>query len=239
MATTPVLDSAAFSLGAGTVTRESSGSRTLFAFAAPATRHFDGGFELSVYAVLYDGDGRFIARRSSEWGRPVFLANRATWAHEFTADQLAGGRRLVYEIEHRFDLRRRIAAGELPELPGEADGSDYWRWVTVDPRTLDERAVRFDLGLWARTSGVDVTIVQHPKVETDSMRTELEVELLDANRDVCVARPMSVSLNRGGPGFTDVSLSVDRKTLRTLRFFEVRGRTEVSAMARLVLEPLP
>ena len=71
------------------------------------------------------------------------------------------------------------------------------------------------------------------------MRTDCELELLDADRQPLYLRNFAVSLNRGGPGAGDASLSLDRKTLRTLRYFELRGRTECAAIARLAIDELP
>ncbi len=240
MASTPKLESPVFTIAEGTLTREASGSRTMLRFAAPSTRHLDGGFALSsVYAILFDRDGRFITKRNAESSKPYVLANRASWSHELLNDQLAGAARLVYDIEYRFDVRRKIVGGELPALAAEADGSDYWRWLNLDPRSLEDRVVRLDFALWARNSSIDVTIAQHAKVTTDSLRTELELDLIDADDNVAYSKSFSAGMNLGGPDYNDTSLNVDRKTLRTLRFFELRGRTEGRAVARLTIDELP
>ena len=239
MPTTPPLDTPAFTLDEGTLVREAGGSRTMFRFAAPSRRHLDGGFQLSqVSMIFFDRDGRFVVRRTAESSKPFVLANRAAWAHEVLVDQLARATRAVYEIEHRFEYRRKIVAGELPPLPPEADGSDYWRWIDLDARTLEDRVVRFDFALWARTDGIDATIASHPKFPTDSLRTELELDLLDADGNVQFAKTFSSSLNGGAPEYYDTSVRVDRKTLRTLRFFELRGRTESRAISRLPIDTL-
>jgi hypothetical protein len=232
MLNTDKLETAAFTLGEGTLTREPSGSRTLLRFAAPSTRHIDGGFEAAVHLLLFDGDGRFISRRGSDSSKTV-LANRAAWVHEIDNDKLANARRLVYEIQHKCDYRRKLLGGELPSLPAESDGSDYWRWLTLDPRALEDRVARFDISLWARNGSLEMTYVMTPKVPTDSMRSELEIDLLDADANVCFTRNFSIGLNYGGPSYEDFSISMERKALRTLRFFELRARTEMRAIVRL------
>jgi hypothetical protein len=236
-ATSPALDTPSFSLGPGQITSEPAGSRVALHFVAPAQRHLDGGFEADVYIVLFDAKGRFIRRRSNE--NRVVLANRAAWTHEVEKDALAQGARFIYEISHRFDVRRKILAGELPSLPAEADGSDYYRWLQPDPRNLDDRVVRIDFELWARNSGIEITIGHHPKLPTDSCRTDFDLELLDDQRAVQFMRSFSASTNRGWPAYADASLSMDRKAMRALRFFELRGRTEMSALVRLEVDAMP
>ena len=167
------------------------------------------------------------------------LANRAVWIHKIDNDALANATTLVYEIQHRFDYRRRIVAGEVTELPAQADGSDYFRWLNFDPRTLEDRAVKLDVGFWARNSEIQLTMSQTPKVMTDSCRTEWELDLFDAQNMILASRTGSVSLNYGQPAFDDWSLSMDRRSMRVLKFFELRGRTEIRALARLAVDALP
>jgi hypothetical protein len=231
---TPKLESPAFTIEPGTIVRQPAGSRTSFRFTAPAVRHFpDGGFQASVSMILRDAQGRLIARRSADSGRTAF-GNRASWYHEVDNDMLATATQLIYEIEHRFDYRRTIVRGELPALPAEADGSDYFRWLpNLDARLLEDRAVKLDFALWARQSYVDITLSQQPKLVTDSCRTECELDLLDADQNTCFSRSISSSLNYGQPSYDDTSLSMDRRTMRTLKFFELRGRTELRAIVRL------
>src|SRR5215470_13327287 len=193
MGKTPRLESVAFTLEEGELTKHPSGSRTALRFAAPAKRHIDGGFEVDVSVVLFDAQGRFVHRRSGDRSRTV-LANRAFWLHEIDNDVLASATRLVFDVQHRFDYRRRIVAGELPEMPREADGSDYYRWLNLDPRTLEDRAIKLDFGLWTRNSSVEITMSQTPKLVTDSCRTEWELDLLDADHNVCFTRNGSTSL---------------------------------------------
>jgi len=76
MAQTPKLETPAFTLGEGTVTRERGGWRTNVQYAAPATRHIDGGFDVSVSAIPFDAERRFVARATASSSRQV-LANRA------------------------------------------------------------------------------------------------------------------------------------------------------------------
>jgi hypothetical protein len=238
MSTTPRFESVAFTLEEGEVTRHPSGSRTALRFAAPAKRHLDGGFEVDVNVVLFDAQGRFVYRRSGDRSRTV-LANRAFWIHEIDNDCLVSASQMVYEISHRFDFRRKITAGELPELPAQADGSDYYRWLNLDPRTLEDRAIKLDFALWARHSSLEITMSQHPKLVTDSCRTEWELDLLDADRAVCFVRTGSVSLNYGQPAYDDTSISMDRRSLRMLKFYELRGRTEIRAISRFAIDALP
>ena len=239
MSTTAKLETAAFTIEPGTVSKQPSGSRTALRFEAPAKRHFpEGGFDFDVYAILFDAQGRLVGRRSNERSKSV-LANRAAWLHEIDTDIVANATSLVYEIQHRFDYRRRIVAGEMPDLPVQADGSDYYRWSNFDPRTLEDRAVKLDIAFWARNSYFEITLSQTPKVATDSCRTEWELDLIDAQNMVVASRTGSISLNCGQPSFDDSSLSMDRKTMRTLKFFELRGRTEVRALERLAVAALP
>ena len=235
---TPKLESVAFTIEAGEVVRSVAGSRTALRFTAPSKRHLEGGFEVEVHAVLFDAQGRFVHRRSSERSRTV-LGNRATWVHEVENDALASASRLSYEISHRFDYRRKIVAGELPELPTAADGSDYFRWVNFDARTLEDRAVKLDIGFWARNSSFEITMSQQPKLVTDSCRTEWELDLLDGDNTVMFSRNGSISLNYGGPAYDDSSISMDRRSMRQLKFYELRGRTECRAIARLALDAIP
>ncbi len=234
MIPTAELDTPAFTLGAGTVTRESGGSRSVFRFVAPAKRHIEGGFSVSVAAVLFDAQGRFVARRSGSSDKTV-LANRAAWEHEFEHDKLAAATTLVYDIEHRVDYRRKIIGGELPALPAESDGSDYWRWLSLDARALEDRLVKLDIGLWARNSSLEITYSQACKLVADSCRTEFELDLIDADQQILFAKTFSCSLSSGRPPFDDTSVSMDRKVLRSLRFFELRGRTECRAISQLSL----
>jgi hypothetical protein len=238
MANTSKLETPAFSIAEGTVTREAAGSRTLIKFTAPATRHLDGGFETSVYLVLFDADGNFVAKRSADSAKTV-LSNRAAWTHEIETDKLANARRMVFEIQHRFDYRRKVCGGELPILPVESDGSDYWRWLKLDPRSLEDRTVKFDISLWARSSNLEITYSQTPKLTTDSIRSELELDLIDADGIVCFSKNFSISLNYGVPAYEDTSISMDRKALRALRFFELRARTEGRSIVRLPIDTMP
>src|SRR3954447_5363050 len=120
MAKTPKLESAAFTIEEGQLTRHASGSRAQFRFTAPAERHTDGGFEADAYMILFDKEGRMVHRRSGERSK-MLLGKRAQWVHEIDNDILANAASGVYEISHRFDYRRKIAAGELLALPPEAD----------------------------------------------------------------------------------------------------------------------
>lgn len=226
------LDTPPFTIEAGKITRQgSTSSRTLLAFAAPAARHLDGGLDINVYAVLFDAQGRFIARRSNDRNRTV-LGNRAQWVHEIENDWLAQAARITYEIEYRFDHRRKILGGELPQLSAEAAASDYYRWLNLDPRSLEDRIVRLDFALWVRSSELVVTISQQPTFTTDSCRTELELDFVDADHQLAYTRTFATSLNCGQPSFDDTSIGIDRRALRTLRFFELRGRTEARGIAR-------
>jgi hypothetical protein len=238
MAKTPKLETAAFTIEEGQLTKHASGSRTQFRFAAPSQKHLDGGFEVDVYITLFDAQNRFVHRRSGERSKLV-LGTRAAWVHEIDNDVLTNAVTAVYEINHRFDIRRKISAGELLPLPPEADGSDYVRWQGLDPRTLEDRIVRLDLAFWARNSYFEITYAQHPKVPTDSCRTELELDLLDADKNLVAQRNFSASLNCARPDYNDTSISMDRKTMRTLRFFELRGRTECRSIATLTVDNLP
>ena len=242
MTATERLETPAFTIEPGTVTRlgSSGSSRTVLQFAAPSTRHLDGRFELSrIGLVLFDAKDRLIGERSSDRAKSI-LGNRCTWIHEVDNDWLGQAARFTYQINHQFDYRRKIVAGELPALPGDADGTDYFRWLNLDPRTLEDRVVRFDFALWARNTSLDLTIAQHPKLVTDSCRSELELDLFDADNNLCFSRTFSAYLNCGQAAYdTEQSISMERRTLRTLKFFELRGRTEVRSIANLEVSAIP
>jgi hypothetical protein len=238
MGNTPKFETAAFTLEEGQVTRHAGGSRTALRFTAPAKRHIDGGFEADVNIVLFDAQDRFVHRRSGDRSRTV-LGNRAFWVHEIDNDCLANATHFAYEISHRFDYRRRIVAGELPELSSQSDGSDYYRWLNLDPRTLEDRVIKLDFALWARNSSIDITHSQQCKLATDSCRTEWELDLLDADRNLCFTRNSSVSMYYGVPAYEDTSISMDRRSMRMLKFFELRGRTEVRAIVRFPIDQIP
>lgn len=217
----------------GTLTREKSGDRVQFAFAAPCKRAFDGGYELSnAFALLHDRDGRLVVRRSAEWGKSL-LTNRAAWLHEFLPEQVAAASSLVYEVEYRFEYRRVVATGELPALPAEADGSDWWRWVAPDLRTLTDPCARFDLGVFARSGSVEIWVVQHPQESFENLRTEFEFEMVDVDGVIALSRNFSISSYGTNPAYTDTAPSIERRALRGLRFYTLRGRTEARLLARL------
>jgi len=239
MATSKKLETPVFTIEDGTVTKEAAGTRTLLRFAAEARRHIDGCFSVgNVYAHLFDREGRFIAKRGADSARTV-LANRAGWLHEIANDQLATAARLVYEIEYRFDVRRKLVAGELPALPAESDGSDYWRWLNLDPRVLEDDTAKFDVALWARNSELTITFCHAPKIVTDSFRCEYELDLFDADQLVAASRSFSSSLNNGAPNYEDTGIYLERRAIRALKFFELRVRIEARAVVRLVVEPFP
>ena len=139
-------------------------------------------------------------------------------------------------MQYRFDLRRKLVAGELPALPVEADGSDYWRWTQLDPRTLEDRTATFDIALWARNSDITITFSHVPKMVTDLFRCEYELDLLDADQLVVATRNFSGYLNTGVPNHDDTSISMDRRTMRQLKFFELRVRIEARAIASLAVD---
>lgn len=226
------LDTPPFTIEPGKVVRKGgSSSRTHLAFSAPATRHLDGGLEVSVAALLFDHQNRFIARRGGDRTRTV-IGKQAQWSHEVENDWLAQATRITYELEYRFDFRRKIVGGELPQLSAEAASTDYYRWLNLDPRSLVDRAVELDFALWVRSSELVITIAQHPKLATDSCRTELELDLIDAEHQLSYTRSFSASLTCGEASFDDTSITIDRAALRPLRFFELRGRTEARGLVR-------
>jgi hypothetical protein len=230
---TPAFTTPAFALDPGTLASERALDRVRLTFTAPARRLLDGGFELAgVYLWLTDRDGRLITRKSGDWSQQPLLSNRAVWVHEVLADQLAAAASITYEIDHRFDYRRTVAAGELPPLPVEADGSEWWRWLEPDPRTLTDACQRFDLGLWARSGGLDLTLVVHPRAPFESLRSELELELADADGLVAYSRTLSISSYGETPGAWDASDSMERRALRALHLYKLAGRTEGRLAAR-------
>ena len=229
---TAKLETPPFTIEPGTISRQdSSSSRTILCLTAPAERHLDGGLDINVAALLFDDRGRFIARRGGDRARTV-LGKRAQWFHEVENDWLTQAARISYEIEYRFDFRRKLLGGELPQLSAEAASSDYYRWLNLDPRTLADRAVQLDFALWVRSSELVITIAQHPLFATDACRTELELDLIDADQQLAHMRAFSTSLNYAQAAFDDTSINIDRGALRRLRFFELRGRTEGRGLAR-------
>ena len=236
MAKTAKLESAAFTIEEGTLTRVTDGSRAVFRFSAPAQRHLpDAGYEVDIYMILFDAQGRVVRRRSADRS---LLGSRAQWVHEIDNDMVANAVSATYDIQHRVDYRRKIAAGELPPLPPEADGSDYFRWGAPDPRTLEDRMIKLDLTFWARRSYFEVSYGQTPKVAVDMCRSEMEIDLLDADQNLMFQRRFSASTRYGRPEYGDSSVSMDRKAMRQLRFFELRGKTEINALAQLKIDNL-
>ncbi len=226
------LDAPPFTIEPGKITRQGiSSTRSSLTLSATATRHLDGGLEVDVSALLFDSRGRFIGRRGGERSR-CLIGNRAQWCHEIDNDWLAQAARITYQIEYSFDYRRKILGGELPQLTAEAFSSDYHRWLNLDPRTLQDRAVQLDFALWVRSSELVITIGQQPRFTTDSCRTEFELDLVDAAEQLAYARVFSASLSRGEAAFDDYAIGVDRAGLLPLRFFELRGRTEGRGLAR-------
>ena len=75
MAKTAKLESAALTIEEGTITRTTDGSRAVFRFNAPAQRHLpDAGYEIDVYMVFTDAQGR-IVRRYHHAGKPDLEAD--------------------------------------------------------------------------------------------------------------------------------------------------------------------
>lgn len=226
------LDTPPFTIEPGKITRQgNTSSRSLLTFSAPAARHLDGGLEITVSALLFDGRDRFIGRRGGDRSRTV-IGKRAQWRHEIDNAWLVQAARITYEIEYRFDYRRKLLGGELPQLSAEAASSDYYRWLNLDPRLLDDRAVQLDFALWVRSTELVITISQQPRFITDSCRSELELDVIDVDHQVAFTRVFSASLLCGEAAFDDTSISIDRAELRPLRFFELRGRTEARGLAR-------
>jgi hypothetical protein len=226
------LDTPPFTIEPGKIVRQgSSSSRSLLTFSAPATRHLDGGLEINVAALLFDAQDRFIGRRGADRSRCV-IGKRAQWSHEIDNDWLSQAARITYEIEYRFDYRRKILGGELPQLSAEAASSDYFRWLNLDPRALVDRGVQLDFALWVRSSELVITISQQPRFVTDSCRTELELDLIDVDHQIAYTRTFSAGLVSGQAAFDDTSIGIDRAALRPLRFFELRGRTDGRGLAR-------
>ena len=236
MGTTKKLETPAFTIDDGAVTKDNTGSRTVFKFIAPSQRHLEGGFEVAnVRAMLFDKEGRFIAKRGAESSRTV-LANRAMWIHEIPNDQLTTATKFVYEIEYKFDIRRKLVAGELPTLPAESDGSDYFRWLNLDPRTLEDRTAKFEFALWARQSELAITYGHTEKFVSDSFRNEFELDLLDGDNNVVLTRNFSGS-GYVRPFYDDTSIyGIDRRTIRSLKFFELRVRSEARGYTDLVVD---
>src|SRR5256885_16048690 len=90
------LDTPPFTVEPGRLTRQgNASSRSLLTFSAPAARHLDGGLEVTVSALLFDGQGRFIGRRGGDRSRTV-IGKRAQWRHEIDNAWLVQAARITY-----------------------------------------------------------------------------------------------------------------------------------------------
>lgn len=236
MGSTNKVETPAFTIEAGTVTRDAGGSRTSLRFAAPSKRHYDGGFEVSnVRAVMYDKAGKFIAKRGHESSRTV-IGNRAAWTHEIPSDQLVQATRVVYEIEYKLDARRKLVGGELLPLAAESDGSDFWLWHRIQ---IDDKLATYEIAFWARQSELAFTYGHTPKLPIDSFRNEYELDLLDDQQMIVASKSFSCATMFNRTTFEDNSLyGIDRRTLRSLKFFELRARTEVRSVVDLEIQNL-
>ncbi|HTL32300.1 MAG TPA: hypothetical protein VL326_04205 [Kofleriaceae bacterium] len=231
MGTTKRVETPAFTIEDGTVTRDSGGSRITLKFAAASKRHYDGGIEINnVRAAMYDKNGKFIAKRGHESSRTV-IHNRAAWTHEIPTDQLSQAARVVYEVEYKLDIRRKLIGGELVPLAAESDGSDYWLWHRVQ---VDDKLASYEIAFWARQSELAFTYGHTPKTIIDGLRNEYELDLFDADQNIVMSKNFSCSTSFGRTTFEDNSLyGIDRKTMRTLKFFELRARTELRSVVDL------
>jgi hypothetical protein len=231
MGSTKRIGTPAFTIEEGTVSREAGGSRTILRFTAASKRHVDGGFDVSnVRAAMFDKAGKFIAKRGHESSRSV-LGNRASWVHEIPTDQLAQAARVVYEIEYRLDIRRKLIGGELPQLPAESDGSDYWPWHRVQ---IEDKLGAYEIAFWARQTELAFTYGHTPNLAFEQCRNEFELDFLDADQLTALSRSFTLTPYNGRGMFEDNSLyGIDRKIMRTLKFFEIRARTELRGVVDL------
>jgi len=233
--TTETVDCPAFSIGAHALTVERNDNRVVSTFTAPSRRKLDGGFELvGVWAYLYDSSGRFVVRRSAEsyGGRLFVLDNRAVWSHELLDDQWNQAAHLVYEIEARVDVRRRLADGPLPELPPLANASDYWRWLP-DAGPIEDPLAQYDFALFARRSAVDAVALKTVRAGVESARTDLQLDLADAEGMTIASLIFGMAGGPAAPGHGQASTSLDRKRIRSLRTFSLQARTEARFFTRL------
>jgi hypothetical protein len=190
MGSTKRIDTPAFTIEDGTVSREAGGSRTILRFTAASKRHVDGGFDVSnVRAAMFDKAGKFIAKRGHESSRSV-LGNRASWVHEIPTDQLAQAARVVYEIEYRLDIRRKLIGGELPQLPAESDGSDYWPWHRVQ---IEDKLGAYEIAFWARQTELAFTYGHTPNLAFEQCRNEFELDFLDADQLTALSRSFTTA----------------------------------------------
>jgi hypothetical protein len=220
----------------GALVKERVGARTNLVFTAKAARQIECAFELlDVRLLMFDKAGHFLGRRSSQRMRNV-LANRAHWLHEVPSDQLAYASRIRYEIEYRYDVTRKLVAGELPALAADSDSTEYFRWLSVDPRSLDDRSAKYHFTLWAKPSDIVFAYGFEPKVQTDNFDTKFELDLLDQERNVVLSRNFQLGQFLGGGNYDENELySIDRKTMRTLRFYELRARSDIKSVAAFEL----
>src|SRR6185503_9617414 len=102
-----------------------------------------------------------------------------------------------------------------------------------DLRSMTDRCARFDLGVFARSGSVDIWLAQHPLETFENLRTEFELDVVDAEGVIALSRNFSVSGCGTTPAYTDTSPSIERRALRSLRFFTLRGRTEARLITRM------
>jgi hypothetical protein len=226
-----------FVIEEGTIAKERIGTRTNVVFTAKAARQIECAFELAdVRLLMFDKAGHFLGKRSSQRSRNV-LANRAHWLHEVPSDQLAYASRIVYEIEFRYDVTRKLVGGELPVLAADSDSTEWFRWLSIDPRALDERSAKYQFTLWARPNDIAITYGFAPKVQTDNFDTKFELDLLDAERNVVLSKNFNLGQVLGRGNYEENELyGLDRKTMRTLRFFELRARSDIKSIVDLELD---
>ncbi|MFN0251095.1 MAG: hypothetical protein ACKV2T_29740 [Kofleriaceae bacterium] len=236
MSTSKRVETPVFVIEEGVLVKERAGARTNVVFTAKAARQIECAFELSdVRLLMFDKAGHFVGRRSSQRSRNV-LANRAYWVHEVPTDQLAYASRIEYEIEYRYDVTRKLVGGELPALAAESDSTEWFRWLSIDPRSLDDRSAKYYFTLWARPSDIVFTYGFEPKVRTETFDTRFELDLLDAERNVVLTRNHFLGQFMGGRNYDESDIyNIDRKTMRSLKFYELRARSDIRTVAGLEL----
>lgn len=237
MSTSKRVETPVFVIEEGTLTSERVGTRTNLTFNAKAARQIECAFELAdVRLMMFDKAGHFLGRRSSQRARNV-LANRARWMHEVPSDQLAYASRIVYEIEFRYDVTRKLVGGEIPALAAESDSTEWFRWLSIDPRALDERSAKYHFTMWAKQSDIVFTYGFAPKVQTDNFDNKFEIDLLDAERTVVLTKNLNIGQSLGRGNYDENELyNIDRKTMRSLKFFELRVRSDVKSVVDLELD---
>lgn len=227
------IETPTFALWNPELARERSGDRTVLRFSAPGERRLaGGGFEInSINAILLDREGAPLVRRYHESGRQCVIGKLCTWSHELYDEQLAGAAALVYEVETRVDLRRTLLAGALEAIDLDDERRRPW------PHTAGARGgdplLQLSVAMVFNRGDLDINLLGEATGTHDGHSTQFEIDLLDQDGNAIASRTASFSIGAPGLGYTDTGLRLERRVAKAVRGFEIRGRTEVRAIARI------